>query len=136
MEHPSKEEEPFRYVERRLDEMQKEIIPKEERDIINEIADSFYGIADEVCVDYLDDSHMYVLNVLDKICDLYRERGRANNQEIEIMKKIAVNSKELFKIVKGLGTLLEELVEDGNTLEAKSVSESIIEQMRFNSNQK
>jgi hypothetical protein len=131
MEYPDKEEEPYRYAEEKLKEVQRSTdISKEERELIYRIGRGFFCVSREVENFYIEESYIYLLDTLEVVCNLILKK-RNNQNKIPIIKELADDSEKVFEKVEEVGKLIGRIIKNTKSLESKIVSDDIINQMKI-----
>jgi hypothetical protein len=128
MEYPDKDDEPYEYAKERLKEIQRLNISPELRNLADRIGRQFFGIGKEVESFYIEESYQYVLDALDVVCEVILKNKNKENK-IPIIKELTYDSEKVFEKIEEIEVLLEKIVANTKTLEAKVVSEEIISQI-------
>jgi len=138
MDLPDKDEQPLRYTKIMLKEMRKSTsISGYDKALLNDLGKHVFLIHTNIngsssnllkrpC--YLEESHMYVLDAFDMVYNLVLKSK--DKDKSETIKKMLCYSEEIFQKIGELKISLESLFKETADLEAKIVSEEIVEEMK------
>lgn len=126
MEYPDKEEDPYRYIEARLEEIERtEGILNSEKDFAYRIGEELHEVEDY----NLEEVNPSMLRAFDVVCDLLLKR-RDNRDKTPVLKIIAEYCEGIGERISDIDSLLQGLNDETNHLETKIISEEIISKMR------
>jgi hypothetical protein len=125
MEIPDKEDQPYEYVSMRLKELKgARWISEEERKPAYALAHDIFCVGREVESSYIEEAHKHLIDTLDIVLGLILE-GKAKNNS-SLIYEIIEDSGKILERVDEISCLLEEVINKTKSLEAKAVSEDII----------
>jgi hypothetical protein len=129
MEYPDKYVRPLEYLKVRLLEIQNADIPQTEKGWVNKIGREASSIHEQIRQYAIEKIDLYLIDVLDYICDLVLVKGDHRNEE-PLINELIDDSRNAFEKISELIKIMDRFMANTDTLEIKVLSRKIRDNMK------